>query len=150
MIRVYSERRLGASRRIRSDTSGRNQESDPCQCERPRSIESEASQLCGRQLPQSPFTDPASGLSSPDFFANPPLTPGTLVQPSLIFPVACEFINKDLPHCAVIRPSSSEQGGAVATIQSFVADGLFFGQSKRFINLLFELAAEADEARREI
>jgi hypothetical protein len=101
-------------------------------------------------LPQSPFTDPASGLSSPDFFANPPLTPGTLVQPSLIFPVACEFINKDLPHCAVIRPSSSEQGGAVATIQSFVADGLFFGQSKRFINLLFELAAEADEARREI
>jgi hypothetical protein len=104
----------------------------------------------GVQGPVAPFTDPASGLSFPDFFANPPLAPGTLVQPSLIFPVPCEFINKDLPHCAVIRPSSSEQGGAVATIKSFVADGLFFGQANRFINLLFELAAEADEARREI
>jgi hypothetical protein len=49
----------------------------------------------------------------------------------------------------VIRPSSSGQGGAVATIKSFVADGLFFGQSQKFINLLFELAAEADAARRE-
>jgi hypothetical protein len=101
------------------------------------------------QAPVAPFTDPASGLSFPDFFANPPLTPGTLVQPSLIFPVPCEFINKDLPQCAVIRPSSSAQGGAVATIKSFVADGLFFGQSQRFINLLFELAAEADAAVRE-
>jgi hypothetical protein len=104
----------------------------------------------GVQGPVAPFTDPASGLSFPNFFTNPTLTPGTLVQPSLIFPVPCEFINKDLPHCAVIRPSSSEQGGAVATIKSFVADGLFFGQSNRFINLLFELAADADEARREI
>ena len=103
----------------------------------------------GVQAPVAPFTDPASGLSFPDFFANPPLTPGTLVQPSLIFPVPCEFISSDLPHCAVIRPSSSAQGGAVATIKSFVADGLFFGQSQKFINLLFELAAEADEARRE-
>jgi len=97
----------------------------------------------------APFTDPASGLSFPDFFANPPLTPGTLVQPSLIFPVPCEFISSDLPHCAVIRPSSSAQGGAVATIKSFVADGLFFGQSQKFINLLFVLAAEADAAVRE-
>jgi hypothetical protein len=46
--------------------------------------------------------------------------------------------------------SSSGQGGAVTTIKSFIADGLFFGQPKRFINLLFELAAEADEARREV
>jgi hypothetical protein len=103
----------------------------------------------GVQAPVAPFTDPASGLSFPDFFANPPLTPGTLVQPSLIFPVPCEFISSDLPHCAVIRPSSSAQGGAVATIKSFVADGLFFGQSQKFINLLFELAAEADAAIRE-
>ena len=97
----------------------------------------------GVQAPVAPVSD--EGLTFPNFFS--PLNP--LKQPSLIFPVPCEFINKDLPHCAVIRPSSSEQGGAVATIKSFVEDGLFFGQSKLFINLLFELAAEADAAVRE-
>src|SRR6202041_33300 len=71
----------------------------------------------GVQAPVAPVTD--GGLTFPDFFANPPLQPPSLVQPSLIFPVPCEFISPKLPHCAVIRPSSDRFGGAVATIASF-------------------------------
>src|ERR1700735_3317231 len=51
----------------------------------------------GVQQPIAPFTDPISGLSFPDFFNNPPLQPPSLVQPSLIFPVPCEFISSNLP-----------------------------------------------------
>jgi hypothetical protein len=36
----------------------------------------------------------------------------------------------------------------VATIASFTADGLFFGQSKKFLRELNVLAIEADAARR--
>ena len=101
----------------------------------------------GVQAPVAPVTD--GGLTFPDFFANPPLQPPNLVQPSLIFPVPCEFISPKLPHCAVIRPSDDRFGGAVATIASFTQDGLFFGQSKKFLHLLQELAEEADSAHRE-
>jgi hypothetical protein len=101
----------------------------------------------GVQAPVAPVTD--GGLTFPDFFANPPLQPPSLVQPSLIFPVPCEFISPNLPHCAVIRPSDDRFGGAVATIASFTQDGLFFGQSKKFLHLLQQLAEEADSAHRE-
>jgi hypothetical protein len=102
----------------------------------------------GVQQPVAPFTDPISGLSFPNFFTNPPLQPPNLVQPSLIFPVPCEFISPNLPHVAIIRPLSDRFGGAVATIASFTADGLFFGQSKQFLNTLQIMAAEADAAFR--
>ncbi len=101
----------------------------------------------GVQAPVAPVTE--GGLTFPDFFANPPLQPPSLVQPSLIFPVPCEFISPNLPHCAVIRPSDDRFGGAVATIASFTQDGLFFGQSKKFLQLLQQLAEEADSAHRE-
>ena len=102
----------------------------------------------GVQQPVAPFTDPTSGLSFPDFFNNPPLQPASLVQPSLIFPVPCEFISPKLPHVAIIRPLTDRFGGAVATIQSFTADGLFVGQSRQFLNILNAMAAEADSAVR--
>ena len=103
----------------------------------------------GVQSPVAPFTDPISGLSFPNFFTNSPLQPASLVQPSLIFPVPCEFINADLPHCAVIRPSDDKFGGAVATIASFTADGLFVGQTKEFFKVVQQLAEEADDAFRQ-
>ena len=102
------------------------------------------------QAPVAPFTDKTSGLSFPNFFTSPPLQPPNLVQPSLIFPVPCEFISADLPHCAVIRPSDDKFGGAVATIASFTADGLFVGQSSKFLQAVNQLAEEADAAIREI
>src|SRR5271163_1821984 len=102
----------------------------------------------GVQAPVAPFTDPVSGLSFPNFFTNPPLQPPNLVQPSLIFPVPCEFISANLPHCAVIRPSDDKFAGAVATIASFLADGLFVGQSAKFLQTVNQLAEEADAATR--
>jgi hypothetical protein len=98
------------------------------------------------QAPVAPVTD--AGLTFPDFFANPPLQPATLVQPSLIFPVPCEFISSKLPHVSIIRPLSDRFGGALATIASFTADGLFFGQSRKFLNELNVLAVAADAATR--
>jgi hypothetical protein len=98
------------------------------------------------QAPVAPVTD--QGLTFPDFFANPPLQPASLVQPSLIFPVPCEFLNPKLPKCSVIRPLTDAFGGAVATIASFTADGLFVGQSKKFLKTVNALAAAADAATR--
>src|SRR6202453_76146 len=102
----------------------------------------------GVQQPVAPFTDTISGLTFPDFFATPPLQPPTLVQPSLIFPVACEFIDSSLPQVAVIRPLTDRFAGAVAAVASLTADGLFIGQSRQFLATLQQLAYEADSAIR--
>jgi hypothetical protein len=98
----------------------------------------------GVQTPVDPVTD--KGLTFPNFFTSPL---SALVQPSLIFPVPCELISPRLPHCSVIRPLSDKFGGAVATIASFTADGLFFGQSKEFLTVVNQIAAEADAAVRQ-
>src|SRR5579875_1190548 len=97
----------------------------------------------GVQAPVAPVSD--DGLTFPDFFNEP----NPLIQPSLIFPVPCEFISPNLPHCAIIRPSDDKFAGAVATIASFTADGLFVGQQKKFLTLLQQMAEEADAAQRE-
>jgi hypothetical protein len=102
----------------------------------------------GVQQPIAPFQDPISGLSFPDFFNNPPLQPATLVQPSLIFPVPCEFISPNLPHVAIIRPLTDKFAGAVAAVASLTADGLFTGQSRKFFNTLQAMAEQADAAVR--
>jgi hypothetical protein len=102
----------------------------------------------GVQAPVAPFTDPISGLTFPNFFTNPSVQPANLVQPSLIFPVPCEFINPKLPHVAIIRPLTDKFAGAVATIASFTADGLFVGQSQQFLKTLQIMAEEADAAVR--
>jgi hypothetical protein len=101
----------------------------------------------GVQQPVAPFTDPVSGLTFPDFFNNPPLKPANLVQPSLIFPVPCEFI-RNLPNVAIIRPLTDRFAGAVAAVASLTADGLFKGQSQKFLETLQVMAAEADAAKR--
>jgi hypothetical protein len=109
----------------------------------------------GVQQPIAPVAD--SGLTFPDFFApvnpNQPASASNpnnpLIQPSLIFPVPCEFISPKLPHCAVIRPTDDRFAGAAAAIASLTADGLFLGQSKEFFRVVNQLAEEADAARRE-
>ena len=92
---------------------------------------------------QVPVTD--KGLTFPNFNVTPG---GPLFQTNLIFPVPCEFISKDLPRCSVIRPLDDQFGGAVATAKSFIADGLFVGQSKEFLQTFMNMAEEADAARR--
>jgi len=112
----------------------------------------------GVQPPVAPVTDPQTGFTFPNFFLplNPNAPPSAanpnnpLIQPSLIFPVPCEFIDAKLPHVSIIRPLDDKFGGAVATIASFTADGLFVGQSKEFFKVVNEIAEEADAARREL
>jgi len=98
----------------------------------------------GVQPPVAPVTD--QGLTFPNFFS--PLNP--LIQPSLIFPVPCEFISPDVPRVSIIRPLSDQFGGAVATIASFTADGLFTGQSTQFLYELQSMAEAADAATRDV
>jgi hypothetical protein len=98
----------------------------------------------GVQPPVAPFTDPISGLTFPNFFS--PLN--RKIQPSLIFPVPCEFISSSLPHVSIIRPLTTEVVGAVGAVASFTADGLFIGQSQEFLNTLQAMAVAADAATR--
>jgi len=71
------------------------------------------------------------------------------LQANLIMPEPTHFLSKKFPPVAIIRPTSTKNGGAVASLQSFVNDGLFIGQKNpEFLRVMFRLAEEADEARR--
>jgi hypothetical protein len=97
----------------------------------------------GVQAPVAPFTDTKSGLTFPNFFS--PLNP--LIQPSLIFPVPCHFIDRSLPLCAVIRPT--DPTGIAGGVVQFLTDmNLFSGQSSEFFDTLNALATAADAAER--
>jgi len=97
----------------------------------------------GVQPPVAPFTDPVSGLTFPNFdkTVNPSL------QTNLIFPVPCEFINPNLPACAVIRPTDPT-GIASGVVDFLTAMNLFDGQSSAFFKVLEQLAKAADAAKR--
>jgi hypothetical protein len=92
------------------------------------------------------FTDPVnkSTVTFEDLTTNQPED----LQANLIMPEPCDFLDKGLEPVAIIRPTSDKLGGAIAAAKSFLDDGLFIGQSQAFINKFFELAAEADAARR--
>src|SRR6266404_5104416 len=75
--------------------------------------------------------------------------PADPVDTNQIMPRPCEFISPHLPPCAVIRPASTAKAGAVASFTAFTQSGLFAGQSRSFFDLIFALAAQADEAQRE-
>lgn len=50
---------------------------------------------------------------------------------------------------AIIRPTSTKLNGVVAAIQGFMDDGLVIGEKdSAFLNMVFQLAEEADAARR--
>jgi hypothetical protein len=80
---------------------------------------------------------------------NPESLNGDTLQANLIMPEPTHFLSKKFPPVAIIRPTSTKNGGAVASLQSFVNDGLFIGQKNpEFLRVMFRLAEEADEARR--
>jgi hypothetical protein len=97
----------------------------------------------GVQPPIAPFTDPTNGLKFPNFNA----TGNPLLQTNLIFPVPCQFINANLPRCAVIRPTNPK-GIAMGVVNFLTGTGLFIGQTKAFFNELKALATAADAAQR--
>jgi hypothetical protein len=98
----------------------------------------------GVQNPVAPFTDSSTGLMFPNFFS--PLNPK--IQPSLIFPIPCEFLSPDLPHVSIIRPLTDKFAGAKAAVNGLTASGLFIGQPPEFFKKLQELADAADAASR--
>jgi hypothetical protein len=90
-----------------------------------------------------------STLSAAQGETDPESLAGDTLQANLIMPEPTHFIDPDLKPVSIIRPTSTKFGGAVASVQSFVDDGLFIGQKKHFFDMLFDLANEADHARRE-
>jgi hypothetical protein len=74
-----------------------------------------------------------------------------LTQTNKILPEPCDFLFKEaLPPCSVIRPTSTQLGGAVATVNSWTADLLFAGQSDDFFDFAIQLATAADNVRRKL
>jgi hypothetical protein len=92
-----------------------------------------------------PLTDPTNGLVFPDL--NAPPFGGEDFQTSLVMPEPCPFLNRRFPVCSIIRPTETK-GAAMGAAKALTADGLFIGQSPAFFQLLHDLAADADRARR--
>jgi Ferritin-like domain len=100
----------------------------------------------GNATPLTDF-DPInnSSVTFTDLTTNQPET----LQANLIMPEPCKFIRAGLPACAIIRPTGPGQLDATGAINSFIADGLFRGQSSQFLQLIHSLALAADAAQRE-
>jgi hypothetical protein len=74
-------------------------------------------------------------------------------QSNLIMPEPTVFLNPKFGPVSIIRPTSTQQGGAVASVVSFVDDGLFLDPTNKntgIVDVLMRLAEEADEARRSL
>jgi hypothetical protein len=104
--------------------------------------------------PLAGVTDPETKLTFPNL--NDPATLAKLglqlelTQTNKIQPEPCDFLQTHgLPDCSIIRPTSTQLGGAVATVKSFQADGLFEGLPDAFIDLSMQLAVAADNVIRQ-
>jgi hypothetical protein len=98
----------------------------------------------------TPLTDHDPINNSTVTFRNLATGQPETLQANLIMPEPCEFISRNLPACAIIRPTGPGQLDAVGVINSFIADGLFRGQSQAFFNLVNSLARNADAAERQL
>jgi hypothetical protein len=96
--------------------------------------------------PLAGVRDPETSVTFPDLNSAP--FGGEEFQTNLIFPEPCEFIARNLPACSVIRPSLTQNAGAVATAMAIAASHIFDGQPQAFFNTVLGLAMAADEARR--
>ena len=73
---------------------------------------------------------------------------GDTLQANLIMPEPTHFLSRKFPPCAIIRPTTTQNSGAMAAVRALTDDGLFIGQKNpEFLPLLHQLAEEADEAR---
>jgi hypothetical protein len=94
---------------------------------------------------------PLAGLKDPEtgtHFPNLKAQHHDTTRPNNIFPRPCEFINKDLPDCSIVRPTLSQDGGAMAAVKFLTGTGLFKGQSSAFFAAATQLAQAADAAVR--
>jgi hypothetical protein len=96
-----------------------------------------------------------STLSAAQGETDPESLNGDTLQANLIMPEPTHFLNKKFGPVAIIRPTSTALGGAVAAVQSFVTDGLFINPKTNksdtgIVQRLMQLAEEADQARRQL
>jgi Ferritin-like domain len=92
--------------------------------------------------------DPVTGVrvTFPDL--NSPPFGGEHFQTNLIMPEPCPFLSRKLPPCSIIRPTET-RGIAMGVVNFLTAMGLFIGQSPAFFGVMRDLAADADQARRD-
>jgi Ferritin-like domain len=97
----------------------------------------------------TPLTDVDPVTGSSVTFADLKTNQPESLQANLIMPEPCPFLSRVFPICSIIRPSKTK-GAAAGAVRAFTADGLFMGQKNpEFFELLQDLAADADAARRE-
>src|SRR5216684_7653144 len=94
-------------------------------------------------------------LSAAQGETNPESLNGDTLQSNLIMPEPTHFLDQKFGPVAIIRPTSIAFGGAVASVQSFVTDGLFINPKTNkndtgIVPVLMRLAEEADQARRQL
>ncbi len=91
--------------------------------------------------------DPVTGVSVTFPDLNSPPFGGQNFQTNLIMPEPTVFLSRQFPPCSIIRPTETK-GAAMGAVKALTDDGLFIGQSKQFMELLHDLAEDADEATR--
>jgi len=105
---------------------------------------------------QITFTDPVNGSTVTFPNLNDPNNTeaeADELQTNLIMPEPTFFLDKKFGRCSIIRPTET-QGAAMGALQSLMDDGLFIGHTSKsgksdgFIELLKDLAEDADEAQR--
>jgi hypothetical protein len=69
------------------------------------------------------------------------------LQANLIMPEPCPFLSTSLPLCSIVRPTATK-GAAQAAVDTLTGNGLFIGQTQEFMQLLQDLASDADAAKR--
>jgi hypothetical protein len=70
------------------------------------------------------------------------------LQANLIMPEPTFFLSTTaFPICSIIRPTQTT-GAAMGALKFLTADGLFIGQTMEFMQLLADLATDADQATR--
>jgi hypothetical protein len=92
-----------------------------------------------------------TALSGAQGETDPESLNGDTLQANLIMPEPTHFLNPMFGPVAIVRPTSTQNAGAVAAVHGFVTDGLFLGHKPfhkpEFVQVLLRLAEEADEAR---
>ena len=95
----------------------------------------------------TPFTVTDSVNNSSVTFVDLTASTDEHLQANLIMPEPTPFLNTSLPICSIIRPTNTV-GAAMGAVNALTADGLFTGQSPEFMQLLQDLASDADQAVR--
>jgi Ferritin-like domain len=96
---------------------------------------------------------PLAGVKDPEtgtFFPNLDASGRNSTRANNIFPEPCGFLDRRLPDCSIIRPTSSANGGAMAAVKFLTSTGLFEGQSSGFFAAVTALAKAADAAERKV